>query len=57
MREAKLTKDRKCNHCNKVFSMTAAQIKAHAELCGKEESNGTAGSRDDKAPEFGRWGG
>ena len=38
MREAKITKDRKCNTCNKVFAMTAAQIKEHASLCGKEKS-------------------
>ena len=46
MREAKLTKDRKCNHCNKVFPMTAAQIKAHAYACSKEDNH--AISRDAK---------
>ena len=57
MRESNVIKDRKCNHCLKLFPMTAAQIKAHAYKCSKEENHADSEQhRTIITPGVGGWG-
>ena len=39
-RECKVVKERTCRECQATFFMTAAEIKAHAQLCRRAQMAG-----------------